>query len=90
MNIDKQRFIDALTHFVAEALRRADEGGDYIRGSVEVLDARNELFRFSSLHTTDEELNRYALRELCKIDDESMQTIPDRGHIERVARNYFD
>lgn len=90
MNIDKQRFIEGLTRFVAEALHRADEGGDYIRGSVQVLDARNVLFRLSPLHSTDEEQDRYALRELCKVDDESLQTIPDAGHIERVARNYFD
>lgn len=89
MNEDKQRFIDSMAQFVDEALRRADEGRDYVRGSVSIVDARNCLFRLSAAGETDEEEGRYALRELCRPNDD-MDIVPDPGRIERVARYYFD
>ena len=38
---------------------------------------------------TDEEHDIYAIRSLCRIDEATMDIVPDRGRIESLARNYF-
>lgn len=89
MSEDKQRFVDSLQGFVAEVLRQAEEGSDYVRGAVKIIDARNCLFTYLPQGHTDEEDNSYAIREMCTLDEE-METVPNRKRIEQIARSYFD
>lgn len=82
-------FIDALAAYVAAQLVASPGAADYDVGRVHVADARNHLFRPGGPGGTDEADDLYALRELCRVDDGTMELVPDRGRLERVARNYF-
>jgi hypothetical protein len=81
-------FVDALLRYVTEELRRAG-GADYANGSVRIVDARNHLFRPAGKSVTDEELGIYALRDLCRVDEDTLDTVPDAMRLAAVARNYF-
>lgn len=79
-------FAEALCCFVSRQLTGID--GEYVRGAVQILDARNQLFRLLPHQTTDEATDIYALADLCRVD-EDMQTVPDINRAFAVARNYF-
>ncbi len=79
-------FAEALCCFVRRQLIGID--GEYVRGAVQILDARNQLFRLLPHQTTDEATDIYALADLCRVD-EDMQTVPDINRALAVARNYF-
>lgn len=81
-----REFAQALCQLVARQLQEQD--GEYVRGAVKVLDARNHLFRLIEHQTTDEAEDIYSLFDLCRVD-EDMQTIPDINRALSVARNYF-
>lgn len=83
-------FIDALAAYVAGRMAASPVAPDYNCERVRVADARNHLFLPAGEGVTDEADDLYALRELCRVDDETMTLVPDRGRMERVARNYFD
>ena len=88
-NPDTTDFIEALTAYVREALRSADEAPEYNRSAVRIADARNHIFRDAGYMQTDEEADTYALRDLCRVDEVTLSLIPDAERINRVARNYF-
>lgn len=79
-------FAEALCRYVAQELKGQD--GAYIQGAVQVVDARNHLFRTLPHQPTDEALDIYALADLCRVDDD-METIPDLNRALGVARNYY-
>lgn len=79
-------FVDALEAFVRAQLRESAVPADYHNDSVQVVDARNHLFRNVGPRGTDEEQAIYPLRGLCHIDDETMELVPDRQRIAAVAR----
>ncbi len=85
-------FAQALCRHVSDCLRTQD--GAYIRGAVQILDARNHIFRTLPHQQTDEGEDIYALADLCMVSvenaDDEMQTIPDMNRALSVARNYFD
>lgn len=85
----KHNFVDALMAYVRVALQDSGESADYCRMAVRVVDARNLLFCSAGACTTDETEDVYALRDLCCIDEDTLEFVPDRGRIESVARNYF-
>lgn len=89
MSEDKQRFVDNLQTFITEILRNAEEGSDYVRGAVKIIDARNCLFKYLPQSYTDEENDCYAIRELCSLNEE-METAADCKRIAQIARSYFD
>ncbi len=82
----RREFASALCQYVAGELRGQD--GAYPQGAVQVLDARNHLFRTLPTQRTDEAEDIYALSDLCHVD-EMMQTLPDPNRALSVARNYF-
>jgi hypothetical protein len=82
-------FIEALERFVVAEIRASGEPADYNHDAVEILDARNHLFRKRENCATDEEHNIYALREFFCIDDDTLDFIPDRGRMRSVARNWY-
>ena len=84
-----ENFIDALERFVVAEIRTSGEPADYNHDAVEILDARNHLFRKRENCTTDEEHDIYALREFFRIDDETLDFVPDRGRMRSVARNWY-
>jgi len=81
-----QEFAEALCHYVARQLWGQD--GEYVRGAVKILDARNHLFQELPHQTTDESADIYALSDLCHVSDD-MVTEPDMNRAMSVARNYF-
>jgi len=81
-----QEFAEALCQYVTQALWAQD--GEYIKGAVRILDARNHLFQTIPHQMTDESADIYALSDLCHVND-NMQTVPDMNRALRVARNYF-
>lgn len=85
----KHNFVDALEAYVRAALQDSGEPADYCRMAVRVVDARNLLFCSAGAQATDETEDVYALRDLCCIDEDTLEFVPDRGRIESVARNYF-
>ncbi len=81
-----REFAEALCHHVAGEL--AEQDGEYVRSAVEVVDARNHIFRTLPCRDTDETEDIYALSDLCRVDEE-MNTKPDMNKALSVARNYF-
>ena len=79
-------FAEALCQFVWQQLHGQD--GEYVKGAVRILDARNHLFTAIDQQMTDEAADIYALRDLCHVD-EDMRTVPDMNRALRIARNYF-
>lgn len=82
-------FIDALESFVKSELRASMEPADYNNEAIEIIDARNHLFRNVGRMHTDESLNIYAIRDLCHVDEETLETIPNRMKFKAIAKNYF-
>lgn len=89
MTTDVKDFVDALEAYVRAELTASGEPADYNVDALEVVDARNHLFRPAGRRATDEAENIYALRDLCRVDEESMTFVPDRGRMAAIARNYF-
>lgn len=80
-------FVQALLDFVDAALRASAVDAEYCQAAVQIIDARNHLFRSLDSHRTDEEQGIYALRDLCVLDDETMSLKPDAGRCRSVARD---
>lgn len=85
---EAEDFVDALYAFAVSELRRLSDV-TYSREGVEIVDARNHLFRSVTGKNTDEETGVYLLSDLCGMDDE-MNTVPDRMRLWRIARNYWN
>ena len=81
MTNDAQDFIDALENFVRAELAEVE--------TIRVVDARNHLFCQAGKRMTDEGEDIFALRDLCYVDEETMEMRPDRGRMAAVARNFF-
>ena len=75
-------FVQALLHYVSAALRSTGEAADYCQEAVRVVDARNHLFASAGVHATDD------LRDLCTLDDETMEWRPDAARCAAVARDF--
>ncbi len=89
MTEDVLDFISALDGYVRAALATMGEPADYCTEAVRIVDARNHLFCMAGKKATDEAENIYALRELCRIDEDTMEMVPDHGRMAAIARNYF-
>lgn len=89
MTDDVRDFIDSLESYVQSELAASGEPADYNVEALQIVDARNHLFRNVGKQATDEAENIYALRDLCRVDEETMVIVPDRGRMAAVARNYF-
>ena len=84
----QEEFVQALLDYVGASLRNSAVDPDYCQEAVQIVDARNHLFRSAGNHRTDEEQGIYALRDLCVLDDESMSLVPDAGRCRSVARDF--
>jgi len=89
MKEEQRDFIAALAAYVAAALAAADEPAEYCREAVRVVDARNRLFCPAGRRATDESEDVYALRDLCRLDEDTLELVPDEGRIACISRNYF-
>ncbi len=87
---EKNEFVDALEAFVSEQLRLCTEAPDYNNESVRIIDARNHLFSNVGRRGTDEEENIYAIRSLCRVDEDTMELVPDRMRFASIAKSFFD
>ncbi|MBP3228733.1 MAG: hypothetical protein J6M53_08150 [Bacteroidaceae bacterium] len=88
MTHETEEFVSALTSYVRATLPPGDEA-DYCREAVQIVDARNHLFRSAGQRATDEEHDIYALRSLCRLDEDTLLFVPDEGRIRSLARTYF-
>lgn len=82
-------FINALESYVASELRAGGQPADYNNEALQIIDARNAVFRNVGRRPTDESDDVYALRDLCRVDEATMELVPDRERLARIARNYF-
>ena len=86
---DKKEFSEALLRFVRNEIKASGKPADYNNEAVEVVDARNHIFKNAGVRGTDESLDIYAIRDLCHVEEESMEIVPDIQRILGIARNYF-
>lgn len=89
MNIDQKEFVDAIMNFLNETIKGSDIALEYSYVAVKVIDARNHLFQIVEQSTTDEAANVYALRDLCRMEEGTLEMIVDEGRLKSIARNYF-
>lgn len=87
---EKEDFVKALSTFLRNELRQSQEPADYRNDAIEIADARNHLFRNAGLLPADEVVGRYALRSLCRIDEESLELVPDEMRLRAIAHDLFD
>lgn len=91
-NADKGKsmedFINALESHIADALNRIGDI-EYCQESVKIIDARNHIFKSLPNASPDEEHSVFALRDLCRLDEETMQWQVDRNRLRAVARDFF-
>ena len=87
-DVSHDDFVEALLNYVNAALRASGEAADYCQEALRVVDARNHLFASAGIHRTDEEQGIYALRDLCALDDETMEWRTDRARCAAVARDF--
>lgn len=85
---EKESFIAALAGYVTTALEQSGVPADYNTDAVHIVDARNHLFRAVHQRTTDEAEDIYAIRDLCRVDEDTMEYVVDRGRLSSVARNF--
>lgn len=83
-----QDFVDALIAYAEAALRTSGELPDYCQEAVRIIDARNHLFTSAGIHRTDEEHGIYALRDLCALNEDTMELQPDRLKCAAVGRDF--
>lgn len=86
----KADFVDALESYVKAELRVSGESADYNTDAIRIVDARNHLFSNVGRQQTDQELGIYAIRDLCRVDENTLETVPDRMRFQSIAREYFD
>ncbi len=79
-------FARALCAYVQHELEEQD--GEYARGAVKVVDARNHLFRTLPQQPTDESEDIFALADLCHVDDD-MRTVANYNKALSIAKNFF-
>lgn len=89
MTPDAEDFVRALHDYVLERLAASGETADYCTEALRVVDARNHLFVPAGRRATDEADDVYALRDLCRPDEDTMELRPDGGRLAAVARNFF-
>lgn len=82
-------FVEALDNHVRTELRMSMQPADYNNEAIEIVDAHNHLFRNVGQQATDEELGIYAIRDLCCIDEDTLDMVPNRQKFQAIARNYF-
>lgn len=85
---EQEEFVQALASYVATEIRHSGEPADYNNEAVEIVDARNHLFRSAGSRATDEAENIYALRDLCRVDEDTLEYEVDLGRLRSVARNF--
>ena len=86
---EKNDFIEALQRYVVEQLRLSSEAPDYNNEAIRIIDARNHLFCNVGCRRTDEEEGIYAIRDLCRVDDDTMEVVPDVMRFRAIAKDLF-
>lgn len=81
-------FVQSLTRFVRTAAEETDDVM-YSRRGVRIADARNHLFIGLDDAQTDESEDIFALRDLCRVDEDTMETVPDEQRMYGIARMYW-
>ncbi len=89
MTNEEKEFIDALESYVRTVLQTGTTVPDYNADSVRIVDARNHLFATVKGIYPDEAAGIYPLRGLCRVDEETLEMLPDRQRMAAVARDYF-
>ena len=86
---EKKEFAEALAAFIHLSLAHQPQTAEYCADAVEIVDARNHVFRLVPNAGTDEELNRFSLQGLCRLDESSLELKPDAGRLMAVAKDFF-
>lgn len=86
---ETEEFVEALYRFTAQLLMHEPDPV-YSQKAVKIADARNHIFRVVEPARTDEAEDLYALADLCRLDEDTMEAVPNRGRMLRIARNYWN
>ena len=89
MHEEIQDFIDALESTSKRLYAKSLEPAEYTHEALEIVDARNHLFRSAGERATDEEANIYALRDLLHIDVDTLETQVNRGKAQSRGSKLF-
>ena len=81
-------FINALASHVADAISRIGDI-EYCQEAIKITDARNHIFQDLSNASSDEEHSVFALRDLCRLDEETMSWHVDINRLRTIARDFF-
>ena len=87
---EKMEFAKALKDFINLSLAHHGQEAEYCTDAVEIVDARNHIFRLVPNTGTDEELNRFAMQGLCRLDEWTLKLTPDIQRLLAVAKDFFD
>lgn len=87
---DKADFVAAFERYISEELRTSIEPPEYNKDAIEIVDARNHYFRNVGHKPTDEENNVYSISDLCCVDEESFEIVPNVMKLRAIARSYWD
>lgn len=79
MEKETDSFIEALTRFVEQTLAQESDP-IYSQKAIRIADARNHIFHLVEPAQTDEAEDTYTLADLCRLDEDSMQAVPNRAH----------
>lgn len=83
-----EAFIVALESHIADALSRIGDI-EYCQEAVKIIDARNHIFKILPIAASDEEHSVFALRDLCRLDEETMSWHVDINRLRAIARDFF-
>lgn len=86
---ERDDFVNALAAYAGEALRRSGQTIDYCHDALHIDNARSHLFTPAGRRDTDESEDIYALRDLFRIDEVTMDYVIDTQRLQAIARNYF-
>lgn len=81
-----EAFEEELYRFIEQEILRLQDV-EYCMDLIEIADPYNHLFRNIGTGASDEARNIYRLTDLCMLD-ESMDWIPNRNRIRRIAESF--
>ena len=81
----KKMILSRPQFFLKAELRASAEPADYNNEAIRIIDARNHLFQNVGRCGTDEECGIYAIRDLCHVDEDTLETVPDRMRLAALA-----
>lgn len=82
-------FVAALHEYIRHRLRDTESAPEYIQEALRIVDARNMIFQNIGNQSTSEVDRIYALRDLLRVDTDTLETVVNTRKLESIAREIF-